>query len=348
MPSKRRRPRGLDGKVGGHFLESAAARTLDMRFLRRMSEDQAIDLFVGHRWAASGGRPVCPHPGCGGERVYKLTVNRRTKAGIKPVRKFKCAACRRQFSPTSGTLFAHHKLELRDYLYAAAEFVNHVKGEAALAMARGLPCQPKVAFVLAHKLREAIKDKLTSLEPLNGDLEVDGSVYGGVRRKANLVKKRKHSNTVPDERQVVVALRVRNGETRTFTFKHENDAAKTLMANMSKEARLFADEANAWDILHSHARDVQRINHTKYGYWRPEANTNSVESFFSRLRRAQRGIHHRICGRHLGAYATEMAWRETHRRMSNGFQFDQLIRAAATSPPSREWTNYWDYSGKLP
>lgn len=323
-----------------------------MRALRRMSEDDAIDMFIASRWRENGGKPVCPHKDCCGDRIYNITVKRRMKAGIKPVRKFKCAACRRFFSPTSGTKFAHHKLELRDYLYAMAQFVNHVKGEAAFAMAREIPCQPKSAFVIGHKLREALRG-LESQVPLTGKVELDSSGYGGKRRPSNFRGKKKReqgkkgvSEYVTEERQWIVAVRERNGETRAFVVPRETDAIPALMRHISKDATVFADEASAWNPIHSHAKEVRRINHSQYGYWSPDAHTNSVESFFSRIRRSAVGVHHRIAGRLVDAYAGEMAWRETHRRLGNGEHFEMLLDAVTQSPPSRSWTNYWDYVGK--
>ena len=70
--------------------------------------------------------------------------------------RWRCKACWHDFSLTSGTLFAWHKLPLRSYLLAVAAFCNEVKGKSMLALARDLDVQYKTAFVLAHKLREAI------------------------------------------------------------------------------------------------------------------------------------------------------------------------------------------------
>jgi hypothetical protein len=64
-------------------------------------------------------------------------------------------SARKDFSITSGTIFASHKLPLRTYLAAIAIFANEVKGKSALALSRDLDVQYKTAFVLAHKLRES-------------------------------------------------------------------------------------------------------------------------------------------------------------------------------------------------
>ena len=105
----------------------------------------------------------------------------------------RCSACRRDFSPTSGTLFAFHKLEIRDYLAAVVIFCDEVKGKA-LALARDLDVQYKTAFVLAHKIREAMASEVKSLR-LGGagrHVEIDGCYVGGHVRPANRKVDRKY------------------------------------------------------------------------------------------------------------------------------------------------------------
>jgi len=69
--------------------------------------------------------------------------------------------------------------------------------------------------------------------------------------------------------------------------------------------------------------------------------TNQAESYFARPRRAEIGTHHHISGRYLQSYASEMAWREDHRRKSNGTQYLMVVAAAAMQPVSRQWKGYW-------
>jgi hypothetical protein len=102
---------------------------------------------------------------------------------------------------------------------------------------------------------------------------------------------------------------------------------------------VYADEASHWDDVERKFL-TRRINHS-VEYSTPEACTNQAESFFSRLRRAEIGIHHSIAGPYLAAYATEMAWREDNRRVSNGEQFLLATSAAVAHPVSRQWKGYW-------
>jgi hypothetical protein len=110
-------------------------------------------------------------------------------------------------------------------------------------------------------------------------------------------------------------------------------------------ATVYADEAAHWDALHARYL-TKRINHQQ-AYSDGEACTNQAESFFSRIRRAEIGTHHHISGRYLNAYASEMAWREDNRRVSNGEQYLTVTRAALNHPVSRVWAGYWQRNPAL-
>src|ERR1700709_591352 len=137
-----------------HFLLSAAARSLSPAKVARMSDRGAENVFARVRWPRTDGKPVCP--GCGCEICYDCRRSPETT-------RWRCKACRAAFSITSGTLFAWHKLPLRTYLMAIAVFCNEVKGKSMLAFCRDLDVQYKTAFVLAHKLREAIASATRAL-----------------------------------------------------------------------------------------------------------------------------------------------------------------------------------------
>jgi hypothetical protein len=206
-----------------HFLLSAAARSLSLTRIMRMTDDDAHDTFKRIPWAATAGEPFCPHCGC-------LTVY--TLAETPP--RWKCSGCRRKFSLTSQTLFHSRKLPVRDYLAIIALFVNGVKG-------------------------------------------------------------------------------------------------------------IHADESNAWERLHA-SYDVRRVNHSVEYKAEDGANVNQAESYFSRLRRAEIGQHHRISGHLLHQYANEAAWREDNRRKPNGTNWSTVIGAALTGRKSPVWAGYWHRS----
>jgi transposase-like protein len=296
-----------------HFLLSAKARTLSLGAIMRMSDDEAHARFVAIRFANNGGAAFCPHCEC--TAVYAYAARRI----------WKCKACERQFSVTSGTIFASRKLPIRDYLAAIAIFVNAVKGISALQLGRDLDVQYKTAFVLAHKLREAIGDEQTGT--LAGEVEIDGAYFGG------------HGRTAPVSRQSVIVARERGGKTRTTVVAKESDGVPFVREVVQPGATVHADEAAGWDRLHAHF-EMRRINHS-VAYSLDGACTNQAESYFSRLRRAELGQHHHISGKYLNAYAGEMAWKEDNRRQPNGTQHLAVTGAALAHPVSRQWAGYW-------
>lgn len=312
-----------------HFLLSAAARTLSLKAVFKMGEDAAYEAFRKMRWPETDGEAVCPKCGC--YEVYNITTRKR----------FKCVACHSQFSVTSGTIFASRKLSYTDLLAAIVIFVNGAKGVSALQVSRDLDVQYKTAFVLSHKLREAMALEAQG-RVLDGVVEVDGAYFGGYVKPANRKTDRVDRRTLlaqSGKRQSVVVIRERGGDTLTFVGKSEAIGSALVAKHVDADAVVHADEASHWDALHARY-DTYRINHSE-AYSLNGACTNQAESFFSRLRRAEIGVHHHVAGPYLNAYAGEMAWREDNRREPNGTQAAMVTRAAMVSPVSRKWAGYW-------
>ena len=317
-----------------HFLLSKAARTLSVVQVARMSEDEARDMFRAIRWASTDGDPVCPRCGCYAIYEYKTR------------RIFKCQGCGHQFSITSGTIFASRKLPVRDILLAIALFVNGAKGMPALQLSRDLDVQYKTAFVMAHKLREAMAAENADMT-LSGEVEIDGAYFGGHVRPENRKEDRKDRRLKVNQsgkRRVVVVMRERNGRTLPFVFRSEDASVPTIRARVETGTTVYADEASSWDELHT-TYDTYRINHS-VAFMDEDVCTNQAESYFSRLRRAELGQHHHISGAYLHAYAAEMAWREDHRRVPNGTLFTAVVDAAMNAPVSRQWKGYWQRSSQ--
>ena len=239
-----------------HFLLSAAARSLSRAKVMRMSDRGAENVLLRVRWPQTDGKPVCPRCGC-------LNCYDCRRSDTQP--RWRCKACRADFSVTSDTLFAWHKLPLKSYLMAIAMFCNEVKGKGMLAFCRDLDVQYKTAFVLAHKLREAMASATKALR-IGGEgrtAETDGAYFGGHVRPENLAAERidrRLAENQSDKRQVVVAMRERGGRTLTQVFASEADAAAVVRLPIAKGTTVHADESPAWNTPHA-ALDMQRVNH---------------------------------------------------------------------------------------
>jgi len=218
---------------------------------------------------------------------------------------------------------------------------DEMAGYSALQLSRDLDVQYKTAFVLAHKLREALASDVNG-HKLSGSVEVDGGYFGGYVKPANWKENRRDRRlrfNRSGKRQVVVIMRERNGRSLPFVCKSEDEGIPAIEASVQVGSTVYADDANAWNALHAKYL-TKRVNH-QHAYSDGEACTNQAESFFSRMRRAEIGQHHHVAGPYLAAYADEMAWREDHRRVSNGELYLLAANAALGHSVSRQWKGYW-------
>lgn len=326
-----------------HFLLSAQARTMSLRSIFSLSDDDAFELFRQSRWGHHDA--ICPVCGSVAKHYF-----------IKSRHQWRCRDCHHTFSVTSGTLFAGHKLPLKVYLAAIAIYCNAVKGLSALQLARDLDVQYKTAFVLAHKIRESLMVQRDESE-LDGEVEMDGAyVNGHVRpknKKEDRLDRRLAENQKEDKRCVFV-MRSRGepgqGGKRTLTFvmKNESQSGVLKLAGryLRKGTAVFADEATAYDPLHAYF-STQRVNHQKEYRSDSGVTTNLAESYFSRLRRMQYGQVHKFGIIYLNHYANEAAYREDNRRMSNGEMFSDIMMKCAETRTSRDFCGYWQGNKRL-
>ena len=300
-----------------------------------MSDEDAETMFRRCRWPTTNGEPVCPK--CGSLGAYEC---RRPNGSLR----FRCKGCIGDFTLTSGSLFASHKLPLQIYLAAIAIFCNEVKGKSALALSRDLGVHYKTAFIIAHKLREAMAIEMQGRR-IGGpgkEAEIDGAYFGGYIKPANLKEHRRDRRKIQNQngkRQCVVIARERDGHIVPAVFKSERDALGFIRRRVAKGTTVYADEAGAWSDLQAQFI-LRQINHQQ-AYSLAGACTNWAESFFSRIRRAELGHHHHIAGPYLGRYAQESAWREDNRRVANGDQIQALACLALTAKPSIDFGGYW-------
>lgn len=300
-----------------------------------MSDSEVERVFIRLRWSETGGKPVCPRCGC--ETVYEGRRNGNLR--------WQCKACWKDFSLTSGTLFASRKMPLRSYLMAVAIFVNEVKGKSMLALSRDLGTSYKAAFVLAHKLREAMGSDVRQSQ-VGGEgkeAEIDGAYFGGYVKPANRRENRRDRRLKRNQsgkRKVVVIIRERGGKTLPGVFASEDAALGFIRRNLARQTTLYADEAASWNVLHARYT-LHRVNHEEAYSLGDGIYTNNAESFFSRMRRGEVGHHHHIAGPYLIRYAQESAWREDNRRVRNGDQVDRIVRLAMACRPSVDFSGYW-------
>ncbi len=330
-----------------HFLLSSRAKTLSIKEVLRMSDEEAEETFRQIRWHDAGGEPYCPH--CGAFDHMVLARRTRPDKRLAPCR-YRCKSCRKDYTVTSSTLFASAKLPMQDYLLAILIFCNEVKGKSALALSRDLKIAYKSAWVLAHKLREGIAETMRA-KTVGGPgkvVEFDGAYYGGYVKPSNLKEERRDRRLAKNQngkRMVVVVVRERgpDGQSVTGVFKSEADSRAFVVGRIRHGTEeVHADEAPSWNAVGKHyGPKMRRINHDQDGYSVDDACTNAAESFHSRMRRAEMGHHHHVAGPYLQRYAHESSWREDNRRVDNAEQFTLITRFALTKKTSPDFVGYW-------
>lgn len=322
-----------------HFLLSAKCRPLPVAKVLRMSEERAYREFCRARWQEDGGRPHCPR--CGVVKVYE--ANHRLPDG-RVSRRFRCSGCRCDFTVTSGTIFASHKLSFRQMLGALALAANAVKDEAALLLTRQLGVQYKTAWVLMMKMREAIASEREALV-LNEMIEIDGTYVGGHVRKENKAADRKDRRLAQNQngkRRRVLAMRQRGGRIVSVITLSESSAAAVALArkHVADGALVLTDAHEAYGLMGAYW-EHRTVNHDVAYCGDDGTYTNHIESFFARVKRAQMGTHHRFAGKYLDWYIAELAWREDMRRRDNGWLTRNLLQRVLLHPVSRWLKGYW-------
>ena len=311
-----------------------------------MSEAEAFGTFCKSRWP--DGKPWCPHCGCEGAYEYAPRKVTAKDGSMRPARafsnRFRCKqeGCRQDFSVTTGTILAHRKLSFRTLLQAVALSTQSVKGKAALQLSRELSVQYKTAWVLSHKLREAVAAERAAMT-LQGTVEMDGMYVGGTPRPANRREDRvDHRKLANPKKQCVLALRQREGRILATVVPGEQRAPAwdLVRRHVRGPAHLVADEAPGYDDLVA-LFPLTRNNHGNAYVVAPGSSTNQAESFFSRVRRSFHGVHHRAAGTYLDWYVADLAHREDMRRMPMKELAGRYLGAALAHPPSRNIAGYW-------
>ena len=156
-----------------HYLLSSKSKNINLKDILRLTEEDVFYLLKIHCWGNSDNiRDVCcPHCGI------------RHEAYFLPSRKH----CKRHFYITTNTAFAFHKVDLVDILAVILMMVNSSKGISAIDISRHLNINYKTAFVLYHKLREALF-KTRDLRPMQGEIHEDGAWINFTLRKPNYRK----------------------------------------------------------------------------------------------------------------------------------------------------------------
>ncbi|MBW4888266.1 IS1595 family transposase [Mucilaginibacter sp. HMF5004] len=279
------------------------------------NEEVCISYLAKSRWSDT---PSCPH--CGNVGAYITN------------RGYKCKAkeCAKKFSVTTGTIFENTKISLRTWFAAMYLCTAHKKGISSLQLSRDLAITQKTAWFLLHRIREMLLSNQS--EQLDGTVEIDETYVGGsLKNKSN--KKRAAMRAVNgqwvDTKTAVFAIVQRDGQVRTTllstTRPKTSDVLPIIQANVREDALIVTDSSTMYGSLkHSYKHEV--VNHATSEYVRGVFHTNTVEGFFSLLKRGIIGIYHYVSPKHLQRYCNEFGYRYNTRKVSDCLRFEDAIK----------------------
>lgn len=287
---------------------------LPIQALPRACGDEfyAVLFMEAQRWE---GKPGCPH--CGDMDVYQMQDSKTGKRQANY--RWRCRGCKDQFTVRTGTVFEDSKIPLRHWCYAYWRASTSKKGVSALEIHRQTGVSYKSALFMLHRIRFGMTDSATP--PLTGTVEVDETYVGGKPRYKT------HKPGPKGTKTAVMALVQRGGHVKTQVVA--NVTAKTVRqvidANVSKSARLMTDEHPSYTTVgRTFEGGHEVVNHSRLEYARGDVTTNTVEGFFSIVKRGLNGIYHSVSKEHLHRYMAEFEFRYNRRGLEDG----ERIRAA--------------------
>ncbi len=260
--------------------------------------------------------PVCPK--CGSIDDSYATK----KPGL-----YRCAAkeCRADFTVTVGTVFERSKIALHKWLLASFLLCSSKKGMSSHQLHRILGVTYKTAWFMTHRIREAMTCKpVGQLGSNGGTVEVDETYWGN---KKPYGKGKRGGG----DKMKVLSLVERNGSVRSFHIP--NVTAKTLKpilkAQIAKEANLMTDEFKSYVKIGKEFASHEAVCHSRGEYVRGTAHTNTVEGYFSLLKRGLIGTFHHVGEQHLQRYVKEFDFRYNHRKVSDAERTTSALRGIA-------------------
>ena len=284
-------------------------------------EEAARKHFEALRWPDG---PVCPH--CGSINNATELKGNSTRPGV-----YKCKPCQKPFSAMIGTSYERSHIPLHKWLLATHLMCASKKGISAHQLWRMLGFGSyRTAWFMAHRIREGMRDPIPEggLGGANKVVEIDETYVGG--KEANKhAWKREAGRQGGKGKAPILSLVERDGSVRSFHVA--NVTARTLRpiiaSAVNKASYLMTDDALVYSAVTKDFAGHGTVNHSaeeyvRAGFW----HTNTVENYFSILKRGIVGTYHHVSETHLYRYAAEFDFRYNRR---SGLGVSDTERAAA-------------------
>jgi transposase-like protein len=272
-------------------------------------EQTAIDHFTAIRWRDGA---FCPH--CGSTKVYHFSDQRTHK----------CGDCRKRFSIKVGTIFEDSKIEMRSWMMAIWLITSHKKGIASTALAKDIGVTQKTAWFMLHRLRFAARTQSFN-RPLDGEVEVDETYVGG--KASNRHKGDPKNGPGTSGKTAVIGAIQRGGKAVATVIRRPDTPTLDRFVHefVAPTATLVSTDEHAGYRLLGRTYAHSVVRHSAGEYRLGDCHTNSIEGFWSLLKRQIIGIHHFVTPKHLNRYVAEVTWRFNLRDIGEGDRVNALL-----------------------
>jgi len=273
--------------------------------IRHFADEQVcIDTVSALRWPDGPSCPACEH-----KQHYYLKTQKR----------WKCKECGRQFSVKLGTIFEDSPLSLDKWLCALWMLVNCKNGVSSHEVGRALEVTQKSAWFMLQRLRLALQSG--SLVKLGGggkEVEVDETFIGGKARNMHKSRKMRLTGRIDDDKSVVVGFIERGGKVRTQIVeqRRKKNLQPLIREQVQAGAAIYTDALKAYiglDKDYEHAVVDHAVE-----YVHGNVHTNTMENFWSLLKRGLQGTYISAAPYHLFRYLDEQMFRFNNRIDANG------------------------------
>lgn len=251
-------------------------------------------------------------------KVYKCKGN-----------KYRCKNTGKYFNVRTGTLFDNTKVPLRKWFMAIFIVTSHKKGISSLQLSRDIDVTQKTAWFMLQRIRNCFKIK--SNIKFDNDVEVDETYVGGKnsnRTKSKRKELHKHGKQtgVKDKTPVLGMLQREKGFMGKVIRKAYHMEILPILYNKIKfSATVITDGFGAYHSLSELYKQHVIINHEKDEYVNGEYHTNTIEGFWSLLKRGIIGIYHFTSDKHLQKYVDEFAFRYNTRTSTTATRFNLML-----------------------
>ena len=253
--------------------------------------------------------PICPK--CGSIDQATLMKGKTTRPGL-----YQCNYCREPFTVTVNTLYERSHIPLHKWLAATHLLMASKKGMSAMQVHRMLGVSYKSAWFMLHRIRESLR--YNDEGPLGGEgktVEADETFIGGKEKNKHRNKRQHVVTTGGAGKESVFSLVERDGRARSFHMEtvSANTLRPILVTQVNRASKLMTDSAGMMNLAGDEFKSHQTVNHSIGEYVRGGVHTNTIEGYFSILKRGITGTYHHVSSQHLKRYLAEFDYRYNER-----------------------------------